>query len=112
MKLASPAFAFRLAAAALLAACATSAGTDDTALDAGKPVDSGKIGQDGNVNQDSGGQDAGDTCVPTCATDLDCQDSCQAPSIGISCCDTATSTCYTDNSGQCPADYDAGNAPD
>lgn len=110
MKLASPAFTFTLVAATVLAACATSAGVDISS-DAGPTGDSGKA--DTGVKADGGNpqQEAG-ACVPTCATDLDCQDSCPAPSLGISCCDTSTGTCYTDNSGQCPSDYDAGNAPD
>ena len=45
-------------------------------------------------------------CVASCATDEQCQNSCPAPSSGISCCDTATSACFTSQTTACPVPQD------
>jgi len=45
-------------------------------------------------------------CVSSCSSDIQCQNSCAAPSSGISCCDTSTHTCYTNSQSVCPAPPD------
>lgn len=51
------------------------------------------------------------TCVAKCTTDSECQSSCPTPSSGLSCCDVATGTCYTNGSGTCPVPDDGGTPP-
>ena len=70
----------------------------------------GGFGLDGAVKTDSGGADSGKkdggsttSCVPTCSTDQDCQNSCPAVPNGINCCDTSTGICYAYASQVCPA---------
>jgi len=50
--------------------------------------------------------DLATACVPSCATHLDCQNSCPAPSIGVSCCDPNTHQCYSAQALVCPAPPD------
>jgi hypothetical protein len=45
-------------------------------------------------------------CISTCQTDEQCQNTCAPPSSGISCCDTATSACFTSQTTACPAPQD------
>ncbi|WP_146653937.1 hypothetical protein [Labilithrix luteola] len=42
-------------------------------------------------------------CAPKCTVDSDCSKSCPAVANAVSCCDTATSTCYTSQTQTCPA---------
>ena len=44
------------------------------------------------------------TCVPSCATDADCQDSCPSnPTAGLAvCCDRGTGSCFNATTAMCP----------
>ncbi|CAN5206563.1 hypothetical protein BH09MYX1_BH09MYX1_47850 [soil metagenome] len=88
--------------------CATSAADDidsgTTIVDAGGNKDAGKdAAKDTSTVQDS----SGPVCVPSCALDTDCQNSCAAPQQGIYCCDIATSLCYVSSEQFCPEPVDA-----
>ena len=50
----------------------------------------------------TGGADAGPSCIPTCNTDSDCQNSCPVAQTGINCCDTQTGLCYVASTPVCP----------
>ena len=50
--------------------------------------------------------DLAKVCVASCTEDIQCQNSCAAPSSGISCCDTSTNMCYTSAGSVCPAPPD------
>jgi hypothetical protein len=46
-------------------------------------------------------------CVQTCTTDDQCANSCAPPTNrGSSCCDSATTTCFTASTSTCPAPLD------
>lgn len=82
----------------LSAACANGG---DATLNDGGGTDGSKPKTDGSNPNDSGG---GGMCVPSCATDQDCQSSCPAAPMGaINCCDLTTNTCYTPNNSTCPS---------
>jgi hypothetical protein len=98
-----------LSTSALWGCAASAAEPDDGGLsgDSGKHdsgSDSGK--NDSGTNQDSGNQ--GGQCVPSCTSDLDCQNSCPNVPNGINCCDTATGICYANAASSCPVPVDAG----
>jgi hypothetical protein len=96
-----------LSCALLLAVtgCATSTGLDLDGgnLDGATKIDGAKI--DGGGGNDSGQQGQ---CVPTCSSDMDCQNSCPTVPNGINCCDTSTGICYAYASTTCPVPSDAG----
>lgn len=76
-------------------------GVKDAAKDAAKP--------DGGV-----AVEAGPVCTETCASDLDCQNSCPAVvNNGISCCDLGTFKCFPVADSVCPApvEQDSGQPP-
>jgi len=50
--------------------------------------------------------DLSKVCISSCTSDIQCQNSCAAPSSGISCCDTSTQMCYTSSASVCPAPPD------
>lgn len=47
-------------------------------------------------------------CVPQCASDADCQNSCPAVSTGANCCDTSIGICYVGTASVCPVPTDGG----
>jgi hypothetical protein len=62
------------------------------------PTGPGTTGVGGNTGT-GGTAPAG--CASTCATDTQCQSSCEQPTSGIYCCDTANSMCYLSSQSEC-----------
>jgi hypothetical protein len=110
-------FAFPfLALSALAAACAANSDTGIGDIDAGDAVDAGSAYDnyvappyDSGANQPDSN---GGGCSITCGGDLECQNSCPATSMGIYCCDKATSMCYVSPGTMCPAPVDSGGMTD
>jgi hypothetical protein len=129
----SPINSARLGAAALLATsavsalslsvsgCAADQATNGTDYDAGggggAGDDSGSGGQTdtGTTPYDAGQPiDTGTTpgqCVAQCNVDTDCQNSCPLLDGGVSCCDTASKTCFASGTPACPASVGDGGGP-
>ena len=127
----SPLNSARLGAVALLAAaaavamgslggCASDQATNGVDYDAGGggQADTGGGGQvdTGTTPPYDAGQavDTGTTpgqCVSQCNVDTDCQNSCPAIDGGVSCCDTASKTCFASGTAACPASAGDGGGP-
>jgi hypothetical protein len=60
-------------------------GHSDGSDDGGAPVDTGIV-----------------ACIPSCATDLECQASCPASNSALWCCDIGSATCYETTASSCP----------
>lgn len=94
-----------LASALLLAAtgCATSGDVDidgGSDLDSAAKPDVAPKPDSGPTKPDSGPPQQ---CVPSCASDTDCQNSCPQVPNGLNCCDTSTGICYQYADTTCPA---------
>ncbi|MEA2750784.1 MAG: hypothetical protein QOI41_4927 [Myxococcales bacterium] len=50
-------------------------------------------------------------CVPSCTTDADCANSCEAVPGGSQCCDLHTMSCWASKTSSCPKPEDAGVQP-
>ncbi len=72
----------------------------------GTPIEEHSPDLAGFVEQGPPAPDLAKICVSSCTADTDCQNSCPSPSSGISCCDTTSGTCYTNNAQICPAPPD------
>lgn len=45
----------------------------------------------------------GGACMVKCSADVDCQNQCKVPPVGINCCDVGTNTCYVSGADVCPS---------
>ena len=92
-------------------ACRTCGDCAQAAIDATSACLAGGGADDaGATSRDSGG--GGTACVPSCHSDLECQNSCPRSSNGaVSCCDTSVGACFLISASVCPVPPDSGPPP-
>jgi hypothetical protein len=62
-------------------------------------------GGGGGVTSSEGGTSSGGgggTCVPSCSSDSDCQNSCPPVAGGVNCCDSMSGMCFPSQTAACP----------